>query len=107
MAIGPKLPRPSLNSTADSATLQILPVPIASAGMTSITRSRHDGGRCAQHKTDVAVPSVVHSLLHLGLLGEVRPVRDHGHHAVLPDADQDVRLIGDLCAHGSPLITRK
>jgi hypothetical protein len=47
----------------------------------------------------MTVASRVDLFLHLGLLWDMWPICDHGHDAVGPNADQDVRPIANLFAH--------
>src|SRR5262245_12540971 len=68
-------------------------------GVPAIAAGRHDRGRRAERKCDITVASLPNLLDHFRLFRDVRPVRDYGHHAVLANADEDMRLIADLCAH--------
>jgi hypothetical protein len=61
----------------------------------ALVAGRNDGGRGAQHEGRIPVTGLVDFLLHLDLLGDVRPVSDHRHGAVRADADENVRLIVD------------
>src|SRR6478672_6063891 len=68
--------------------------------------SRQDGRRRAEYECSITIASRVDLFLHLGLLWDMWPIRDHGHDTVGPDADQDVRLIANLSAHGLHLASR-
>src|SRR5215467_12166672 len=43
-----------------------------------------------QRKADVAVACVVNPIPHLRFASAVCPVRDHDHHPIFPDADEDM-----------------
>lgn len=55
----------------------------------------NDRGRRAQDECHVTVARCDNFFLDVGLLRHVRPIRDHGHHAIRADTDQNVRLIVD------------
>jgi hypothetical protein len=57
---------------------------------------RNDRGRRAQDECHVTVARCVNYFLDVGLPKHLRPIRDHGHHAVRAEADQDVRLYSRL-----------
>src|SRR6478672_9314621 len=61
---------------------------------------RQDGRRRAEYECSITIASRVDLFLHLGLLWDMWPIRDHGHDTVGPDADEDVRLITNVSAHG-------
>lgn len=74
---------------------------------TSATGSgrRNDRRRRAERERRVAVMSLIDCLLDLGLSRDVSPFGDHGHHAVGPNADENVRPVVDL-SHGLHLSSR-
>src|SRR6266705_2372026 len=69
----------------------------------SISGRWNDRGGRAQSERYVAVARRIDLPLHVGLLWHMRPIRHHGHDAVEPNADENVRLIANLFTHGLPL----
>ena len=56
----------------------------------AIDACRQDRGRRAEHEGNVAIPYAVDFRLHFSLLRQVWPIGDHGHYAVLANADEDM-----------------
>src|SRR5690348_15546613 len=65
----------------------------------SVAAGRQDRRWCTQREAHVAVLRLSDFPLHVGLLGHVRPIRNHGHHALGANANEDVSFIAKLSAH--------
>jgi transposase len=76
--------------------------PTARASVPIATRRQY-GRWCAERERRIAVARRLDFLLDISLRGQVRPIRNHGHDAVLANADEDVGFVANVADHRLPL----